>query len=74
MPHAEHVEQSDEMAKRGRDDVVDFEDVNGTPCCPPPVLFIDQQAKLSGNFNGIKHTSDASHNTSQNMEIQACRL
>ena len=34
MPHAERVERSDEMAKRGRDDVEDFEDVSGTPCCP----------------------------------------
>ena len=28
-----------EMAKRGRDDVYDCEDVSGTPCYPPPVPF-----------------------------------
>ena len=52
VPHAEHVERSDEMVKRSRDDVEDFEDMSGTPCCPPPVLFIAQRAKLSRVFNG----------------------
>ena len=52
VPHAEHVERSDEMVKRNRDDVEDFEDVSGTPCCPPPVLFTAQRAKLSRVFNG----------------------
>ena len=46
VPHAEHVERSDEMVKRSRDDVEDFEDVSGTPCCPPPVLFTAQRAKF----------------------------
>ena len=49
VPHAEHVERSDEMVKRN---VEDFEDVSGTPCCPPPVLFTAQRAKLSRVFNG----------------------
>ena len=52
VPHAEHVERWDEMVKRSRDDVEDFEDVSGTPCCPPPVLFTAQWAKLSHVFNG----------------------
>ena len=52
VPHAEHVERSDEMVKHGRDDVEDFEDVSGTLCCPPPVLFTAQRAKLSRVFNG----------------------
>ena len=52
VPHAEHVERSDEMVKRSRDDVEDFEDVSGTPCCPPPVLFTAQRAKLSRVCNG----------------------
>ena len=52
VPHAEHVERSDEMVKRSRDDVEDFEDMSGTPCCPPPVLFTAQRAKLSRVFNG----------------------
>ena len=52
VPHAEHVERSDEMVKRSRDYVEDFEDVSGTPCCPPPVLFTAQRAKLSRVFNG----------------------
>ena len=52
VPHAEHVERSDEMVKRSRDDVEGFEDVSGTPCCPPPVLFTAQRAKLSRVFNG----------------------
>ena len=47
VPHAEHVERSDEMVKHGRDDVEDFEDVSGTLCCPPPVLFTAQRAKLT---------------------------
>ena len=38
--------------KHGRDDVEDFEDVSGTPCCPPSVLFTAQRAKLSRVFNG----------------------
>ena len=42
---------TDEMVKRSRDDVEDFEDVSGTPCCPPPVLFTAQRAKLSRVFN-----------------------
>ena len=42
VPHAEHVERSDEMVKHGRDDVEDFEDVSGTLSCPPPVLFTAQ--------------------------------
>ena len=46
VPHAEHVEQSDETVKHGLDDVEDFEDVSGTPCCPPPVLFTAQRVKL----------------------------
>ena len=32
--------------KRSRDDVEDFEDVSGTLCCPPPVLFTAQRAKF----------------------------
>ena len=52
VPYAEHVERSDEMVKHGRDDVKDFEDVSGTPCCPPLVLFTAQRAKLSHLFNG----------------------
>ena len=52
VPHAEHVQRSDEMVKHSRDDVEDFEDVSGTPCCPPPVLFTAQRAKLSRVFNG----------------------
>ena len=38
--------------KHGRDDVEDFEDVSGTLCCPPSVLFTAQRAKLSHVFNG----------------------
>ena len=52
VPHAEHVERSDEMVKRSRDDVEDFEDVSGTSCCPLPILFTAQRAKLSRVFNG----------------------
>ena len=52
VPHAEHVQGLDEMVKRSRDYVEDFEDVSGTPCCPPPVLFTAQRAKLSRVFNG----------------------
>ena len=52
VPHAEHVERSDEIVKCSRDDFKDFEDVSGTPCCPPPVLFTAQRAKLSCIFNG----------------------
>ena len=52
VPHAEHVERSDEIVKRSRDDVEDFVDVSGTLCCPPPVLFTAQRAKLSCIFNG----------------------
>ena len=52
VPHAEHVERSDEMMKCSEDDVEDFEDVSGTPCCPPPVLFTARRAKLSRVFNG----------------------
>ena len=52
VPHAEHVQRSDEMVKHSRDDVEDFEDVSGTSCCPLPVLFTAQRAKLSRVFNG----------------------
>ena len=52
VAHAEHVERLDEMVKHGRDDVEDFEDVNGTLYCPPPVLFTAQRVKLSRVFNG----------------------
>ena len=45
-------ERPDEMVKHGRDDVKDFEDVSGTLCCPPPVLFTAQRAKLSRVFSG----------------------
>ena len=43
VPHAEHVEscRSDEMAKRGRDDVEGFEDVSG-------VTHRSTNAKLCG--------------------------
>ena len=57
VPHAEHVERSDQMVKRSRDDVEDFEDMSGTSCCPPPVLFTAQRAKLSHIFNMAKITS-----------------
>ena len=46
------MERSDKMVKRSRDDVEDFEDMSGTPYCPPPVLFTAQQAKSSRIFNG----------------------
>ena len=52
VPHAEHVERSDEMVKRSQDDVEDFEDVSRMPYCPPSVLFTAQRAKLSSVFNG----------------------
>ena len=42
------------MVKRSRDDVEDFEDVRGTPCCHPPVLFKAQRAKLSRVFIATK--------------------
>ena len=44
MPHAEHVERSDEMVKHGRDDVEDFEDVSGTLCCPPSACPVHSSA------------------------------
>ena len=43
VSHAEHAKQSDEIVKRGRDDVKDFEDLSGTLYCPPPVPFTGQR-------------------------------
>ena len=51
--HAHHVERSDEMVKHSRDDVEDFEDVSGTLCCPPPVLFTAQRVKLQGRREDV---------------------
>ena len=49
MPHTEHVEscRSDEIAKRGRDDAPDFEDVSGVTNSSP-------NAKLCGACGAMR--------------------